>query len=73
MWTTISKVLLQLLISIISDKVMVEGAKKLITKAVNSGVKGVGIDNTDAISIITTITTSTLNTLEDTLLDNVGK
>ncbi len=68
MWATISKILLQIVISIISDKVVVEGAKKLITKAVDSGMEGVGIDNQDAKDIIQKITKSTLNTLEDKYL-----
>lgn len=71
MWTTISKILLQLVMTIISDKVIVDGAKKMITKAVDSGVENVGITNSDAKDIINTITKSTLNTLEDTLLDNI--
>ena len=68
MWTTISKLLLQLVIAIISDKVIVEGAKSLIVKAVDSGVKGVGINDEDAKQMITNITLSTLNTLEETYI-----
>ena len=71
MWTMISKLLLQLVMTIISDKVIVNGAKELIVRAVDSGVEGVGITNTDAQDIIASITKSTLNTLEDTLLDNI--
>lgn len=68
MWSTISSILLKIVMSIISDKVLVQGAKTMITKAVDSGVKGVGIDNTDAQDIIHTITQSTLNTLENTFI-----
>lgn len=69
MWTTISKILLQLVITIISDRVLVAGAKKMITKAVDSAVSNVGIDDEDAKVLIHKITTSTLNTLDKTYIN----
>lgn len=68
MWATIGKVLLDILIYIISDKVLVQGAKKMLVKAVDSTVENVGIDNEDVKELIHSIATSTLNTVEDVIL-----
>ena len=68
MWSTIGKVLLDILIYIISDKVLVQGAKKMLVKAVDSTVENVGIDNEDVKELIHSIATSTLNTVEDVIL-----
>lgn len=68
MWATISKVLLQLVISIISDKVLVQGAKNMIVKAVDSGVDKVGITDDDAKELIHSIAQSALNTVENVIL-----
>ena len=62
MWTTISNILLQLIINIISDKVVMDVAKKLINRAVNSKTKGIGITNNDVQDILTSVAKSTLNT-----------
>ncbi len=70
MWAVISKILMNIAIAIISDKLLVDGAKKLIVKAVDSKVNKVGITNEDAKSIIHSITNSGLNSLTK---DLVGK
>ncbi len=71
MWTIISKVLLQIIISIISDKVLVEGAKKMVVKAVDSKVNKVGVTNDDARDIIHSITESGLNTLTKEIIKTI--
>lgn len=68
MWLTIGKIVLDILIYLISDKVLVQAAKKMLVKAVDSTVEKVGIDNKDAQDLIHTITSSTLNSIEDTYL-----
>ena len=73
MWATIGKVLLDILIYLISDKVLVAGAKKMITKAVSSGVEKVGITNEDAKDLIESIATSTLNTVENVILTQTAE
>ena len=64
MWTTIGKIVLDILIYLISDKVLVAGAKKMLLKAVDSGVEKVGITNEDAQEIIHSIAESSLNTIQ---------
>jgi len=71
MWSIISKILLNIVVAIVSDKVAIEGAKKLITKAVDSGVDKVGITNDDAKEIIHSITESSLNSLTKDLVSKV--
>jgi len=65
MWETISKFLIDLITFLVSDKVLVEGAKKMIVKAVDSGVEKVGITDEDAQEIIHSITKSTLNNISE--------
>ena len=67
MWTIVSKLLIQLVIGIISDKVLVSSASDMLLKAVRS--KTVGIDNKDARNIIDNVAESTLNTLEQSIYD----
>lgn len=64
MWSIISKILLNIVLAIVSDKAVVEAGKKLITKGVDSAVKGVGITDEDAKHLIHEITRSTLNSIE---------
>lgn len=71
MWAIISKILLNVVIAIVSDKVVVAGAKKMIVKAVDSGVDKVGITNEDAKDIIHSITDSGLNSLSKELVSKV--
>jgi len=71
MWSIISKILINILISIISDKVVIEAGKKLIQKGVNSTVKNVGIDDKDAIDLIEGIIDSSLNHIIDVKLNKV--
>lgn len=68
MWATIGKILLDILIYMISDKVLVQGAKKMLVKAVDSTVEKVGIDNEDVQELIHTIAESSLNTVQDVLI-----
>lgn len=72
MWAMISKILLQIVTSIISEKVLVQGAKLMISKAVDSKAEDIGINDKDARDIISTVTSSTLNTLEDQMSDYLG-
>lgn len=72
MWATISKFILNIVISIISDKVIVEATKKMLVKAVDSKVKNVGITNEDAKDLLHTITESSLNCLGDTIIDKLN-
>lgn len=65
MWTIISRLLIKLIIKIVTDRVLVESAKSMLEKAVDSGVKKVGITNEDAQHIINTISESTLNTVDE--------
>ena len=71
MWSIISKILINILISIISDKVVIQAGKKLIQKGVNSTVKNVGIDDKDAIDLIEGIIDSSLNHIIDVKLNKV--
>jgi hypothetical protein len=71
MWTTIGKVLLDIIIYLISDKVLVATAKKMIVKAVDSGVEGVGVTNEDAKDLIHSITQSSLNALDEHILNTL--
>lgn len=71
MWSTISKILLQILISIISDKVLVSTAKTMLVKAVDSGVKKVGITDDDVQDIIHSIATSTLNSFDEHIVKTI--
>ncbi len=64
MWAIISQVLMNILIAIVSDKVVVEAGKALIEKGVSSAVKGVGITNRDAQQLIGSITRSALNSYD---------
>jgi len=57
MWSFI----VSFIIRVISDEVVMDLAKKLITKAVDSTVKKVGITDSDAKHLISEITRSTLN------------
>ena len=57
MWSMIVKILMY----IISDKVVIELGKKLITRGVDSAIKGVGITDKDAQHLVKEITRSTLN------------
>ena len=63
MWSSLSKVLIDIVIAIISDKVVVEAGKALITRGVDSAVKGVGITDADAQDLIHSIAASTLNSI----------
>ena len=71
MWPIISKILINILISIISDKVVIEAGKKLIKKGVDSTVKNVGIDNKDAVEIIDNIIDSSLNSILEVSLNGL--
>ena len=64
MWATISRILINIVIAIISDKVVIAAGKKLIVKGVDSAVKGVGIDNGDVKDLLHEITRSALNTYD---------
>jgi len=64
MWGIISEILINLVIAIVSDKVVVEAGKKLITKGVDSAVKGVGITDEDAMHLVEQITKSALNSFK---------
>ena len=66
MWSSLSKILIDIVIAIISDKVVVEAGKALITRGVDSAVKGVGITDADATHLIKEITRSTLNDFKPT-------
>ena len=63
MWAAISKILIQIVISIISDKVVVEASKRLVNRAVDSAVNGVGITDKDAKDLIHSIADSGLNNI----------
>jgi len=71
MWTIVSKILMNILIAVISDKVVVEGAKKMIVKAIDSKVNKVGITNDDAKEIIHSITESGLNSLTKDIVSKI--
>ena len=71
MWTVISKLLINIVIAIVSDKVVVDGAKRMIVKAVDSKVDKVGITNEDAKEIIHSITESGLNSLSKAVVSKV--
>lgn len=73
MWTTISKVLLKIVMFVMSDKALVSGAKEMIGKAVDSTVYKVGITNEDAKDIISSITDSTLNVLDEKIVETVDE
>ena len=61
MWTILSNFLINMVIAIISDKVVVEAGKKLILKGVASATKGVGITDSDTRVLLGAITKSALN------------
>jgi hypothetical protein len=67
----LSNLLLSIVVSIIKDTDAVKVAKKLIVKAVDSGVEDVGVTNEDAKEIIHSITESGLNTLTKDLVSKV--
>ena len=69
MWAIISKLLLDIVITIVSDKVVVEAGKKLILKGVDSVMDDVGITNKDAIDLAKAITKSGLNNIKLTPKD----
>lgn len=71
MWTILSKILINIVIAIISDKVLVESSKKMIIKAVDSTTERVGISNEDAKDIIHNIAKSGLNSLTDDLVKSI--
>ena len=72
-WTYLSRLLIEIVIAIISDKVVVEASKKLIGKAVDSAVDGVGITDSDAKYLIHSIANSGLNTLTKDVVSRVIK
>ena len=61
MWAFVSELLLNIVIAIVSDKVVVEAGKKLIAKGVDSVSEGIGITDDDAKHLVEQITRSTLN------------
>ena len=67
MWTTIADILIKIILALISNKQLVTFGKDALEKAVDSGVKGIGIDNKDAQDIIHTVTKSSLNSLDESV------
>jgi len=61
MFVFLSNLIINIVIAIISEKVVVDAGKKLLAKGVASATSGIGIDEEDANDIVDIVAKSILN------------